>query len=555
MSYLPYAQSGFGSWLAATGSSVAVHAGIVMVGLGGLQQFFEASEAAQPNTEYTITLEQLDSDTLAGLVERLGTAGAEGETISGNDPDALESNDAEELAALAPEETPGIAADTAEAIEPEALEPEPEPDALEPTPEPETVEESLEAETLEPLPEPETVEATPEAETLEPLPEPETLEALPEPETLEELPEPETLEALPEPETIEALPETETVDAGTAEIADALTPEALAALEPLPPVSSTQPVSPVALGAGASRPESVSAVTPNVAAPAVGAVSATDQAERVTPAPQSIAAVSPSATAVTRVAPSSQTAQAIAPTQSAPQTIAAARPQLPAAAPQTRPSAVPRPPAPPPSAQDLALGDLIRRIRTSAADACLLALPRRDGTEGVGLALIASNDASMETFTATTLTEDDADVRQTRTLIDPRQCPAITYMRQNKDYPATRLGVRLDAAEVPNGGRLTGVLRGTAGKYVTLVLVDNNGVVQDLQRFVSFSGNIARFDVPVTRVGNARDTSQILLAIATQRPANILRERAGQLAQNVFAGLDSDLSENAALAFVTFDVR
>ncbi len=555
MSYLPYSQSGVGNWIAATGSSVAVHTGIVLIGLGGLQELFAPTEAAQPQTEYTITLEQLDSDTLAGLVERLGTAGAEGDTVEGNDPDALEGAEPEELAALAPEETPGVAADTAETVEPEALEPEPEPETvediddtetLEPLPEPETVEETLEAETLEPLPEPETVEATPEAETLEPLPEPETVEASPEAETLE---------PLPEPETVTALPDAESIDAGTADIADALEPDSLDALEPLPPVTPAQPVSPVALGSGpSSRPESVTAVTTGTAAPVAESV-APSTATSVSPSTQSVAAVSPSATAVTRVAPSSSTAQAVEPARPQAETVAAARPQLPDAPVRTNPSAAARPPAPPPSAQDLALGDLIRRIRTSAADSCLLALPRRDGEDGVGLALIASNDAAMGTFVESTLNEDDTDVRQTRTLVDPRQCPAVTYVRQNKDYPATRLGVRLDAAEVPNGGRLTGVLRGTAGKYVILLLIDNNGVVQDLQRFVSFSGNFARFDVPVTRVGNARDTSQMLLAIATRRPAAVLRDRAGQLAQNVFAGLESAFAEDASLAIVTFDVR
>ena len=52
-----------------------------------------------------------------------------------------------------------------------------------------------------------------------------------------------------------------------------------------------------------------------------------------------------------------------------------------------------------PSAQDLAVADLIRRIQTAVADACLLALPRRDGTDGVGLALISATDAAMEVTT------------------------------------------------------------------------------------------------------------------------------------------------------------
>jgi hypothetical protein len=90
---------------------------------------------------------------------------------------------------------------------------------------------------------------------------------------------------------------------------------------------------------------------------------------------------------------------------------------------------------------------------------------------------------------------------------------------------------------------------------VTLLLIDDNGVVQDLQRFLSFSGNLARFDVPVTRSGLAKDTSQILLAIASPRQPDALRERAGQLAQDVFAGLGGVTGDDTALAVATFDVR
>ena len=88
-----------------------------------------------------------------------------------------------------------------------------------------------------------------------------------------------------------------------------------------------------------------------------------------------------------------------------------------------------------------------------------------------------------------------------------------------------------------------------------LLLVDDNGVVQDLQRFLSFSGNFVRFDVPVNRAGNSRDTSQMLLAIATRRPPDVIRNRAGNLAQEVFVGLDGEFGPGASLAVATFDVR
>lgn len=408
MSFLPYDTAGPTSWIAAGGASALAHAALVFAALGGLAQILDLSEQPPPRPNFVVTLEQLQSDTLAGMIAQEGVAGAEG------DHSATEQNVGE---------TP------------------PAPDIENPQPEQPEIPPDMVPETPPPVP----------------------------------------------AETVAAVPV-----------------ETAVALPPLDPID-----------AGPIMGEILSPIAPDAGAP----VSTTP----------------------------------MMPVDSLTETLPLLQQALPIVA--MLPASAPAPSPPPQTAQDLAIGDLIQRIRTALADPCLLALPRRDGTDGIGLAMIAANDTAMAQFANTALTSEDSALRQTRTLVDPRQCPALTYVRQNRDYPATRLGLQLDAAEVPSGGRLTGVLRGTAGRYLLLVLVDNNGVVQDLQRFVSFSGNFARFDIPVTRAGDARDTSQILLAIATQRPANTLRDRAGQLAQDVFASLEGEVATSAALAIATFDVR
>ncbi len=216
---------------------------------------------------------------------------------------------------------------------------------------------------------------------------------------------------------------------------------------------------------------------------------------------------------------------------------------------------VPAPPPAPPTAQDLAVGDLIARIRAVPHQICLIALPRRDGQDGIGLALIASQDSAMEVFAQAALTAQDTGITQTRTLIDSRQCPTVKFVERNAAYPAMRLGIQIDTPAVASGGTITGVLRGVGGRYLTLVLVDDNGVVTNLQRFTSQAGNIARFDVPVTRVGLARDTSPLILAIATDRPMTPLVERFGMLATDVFLdALTRDFGD-ASLGLVTIDIR
>jgi len=455
VSILPYGRSDSRGWIFASGGSFATHAGVAVLLLGGLQPLLMPAPPTPEAPRYSVTLQPLDSDTLAGLELRDGLAGA--------DP-LQEGADAE---ALAPVTDPAdsLSAEDGDEDRVAAIDPEP----ADPTPQ------------LTPAP------VNPEPVVAEPV--------------------------TPDPLA------TDTEQAETAALVPVVAPPA--------PVDS--PVSPLI-------PEDTNPLIPETlsALPAAGV-------EPITAAP--VAAPGTTGAAAV-VAPDSslQPVSLVAP-QPAPD---AAAQEAAAASAASRPVA---------SAQDLAVGDLIRKIRDNGGPECLLTLPRRDGADGVGLDMMAAQDTSFADFSRTVLAQTETDLRQTRTLLDPRQCPAVDYVRDNRDYPATRLGLRIDAPTVASGGRLTGVLRGTGGKYVALLLVDNNGVVQDLQRFLSQSGNFTRFDVPVTRAGPQRDTAQMLLAVASTSPLQQLRERSDLLAADVFSGLQGTLTGREALAITTFDVR
>ncbi|PID35331.1 MAG: serine/threonine protein kinase [Rhodobacterales bacterium] len=495
MSFLPYGRRSSSGWLGAYGMSLALHGGVLVAFLALRGMTWTPPDPPAPEVNFTVTLERLDADTLAGIMLREGKAGAEG-----TDPaaDLPEDPEQPEESLTPPESEPEPEVDTA-----------PDPTAeVAPDPEPEL------APDPDPAPEPETVSE----------PEPTELAAIePEAVTPEPLASEPALNAI-QPEAVEAAP---VVTAGSdpSPVPTAVAPDSPALSPILPETVATAPVVP----AGSDPAPVPTAVTPD--SPALSPV----LSDTVATAPVVTAGNDPGLVS-TAVAPVDVGVATVAPVDGAdgPPVITA----------RTRPT----PPAPvraprPPSAQDLAIGDLIKRIRAQDADPCLTALPRRDGADGVGLAMVSAKDGVMEEFARALLTPEDA-IRQTRTLVDPRQCPALAYMRENRDYPATRMGLRVDTPEVVSGGRLTGVLRGVAGRNVTLLLIDDNGVVQDLQRFLAFSGNLVRFDVPVTRSGPA-----------TKRAPSQLRARNGQLAQDVFAGLTGELADSAYIATATFDVR
>lgn len=582
MNFLPYSGSGTFGWIAAGTVSAVVHGAVVFGVLTGARDWYAPPDAMdRPRAEYQITLERLETDTLAGLVERLGIAGG------ADQPDTLDpapEEEFDELAALAAEDAPPL----------------PEPDLPEPAPTEELTPEAPEPAEPEPV-EPDAPEQPAPADL--PIEDPEP--TLPEPveAAQPELPETELPQAAA-PDPVEAAPVEQPAPAPLAEDAVAAQvaeqapvvqgqPLDLTRTEPLapvvaPPVEAASPILPDA-SAEAGPGAAISALPPDdgaipilpdtfeTVAPVISAVPTTpgldplpeqpvESAAIVAPVAPEPEPVSPGADlAALPVAPETSAPEPVAPDASEPLAIAPESPAPLAVAPEApepleiQPEALtgqsPRPAPPPPSAQDLALGDLIQRIRAAADNPCLLALPRRAGNDGAALALVAPDDAAMQNFSDEVLTGEDAAIPQTRTLVDPRQCAALTFVRQNRDYPATRIGLRLDTEVIPTGGRLSGVMRGTAGRDVALLLIDNNGVMQSLNRFLSFSGNFARFDVPMTRVGQQRDTAQLLLAIASPTSLDPLRERSGQLAETALSDLPPAIASQAALAIVTFVVE
>ena len=77
MSILPYGSSSHFGWIAASGSSLAAHMVLGAMVIGAMHPLWTSSSVPESRPEYQITLQRLDSDTLAGLAVQEGLAGAE----------------------------------------------------------------------------------------------------------------------------------------------------------------------------------------------------------------------------------------------------------------------------------------------------------------------------------------------------------------------------------------------------------------------------------------------------------------------------------------------
>lgn len=216
---------------------------------------------------------------------------------------------------------------------------------------------------------------------------------------------------------------------------------------------------------------------------------------------------------------------------------------------QSAPSAVA------PTPEEIALNNLVQKIRDRLGDPCLVALPQHQSGGDTLVIVVADQDRAINTFAQAVLNDTDTPIEHRSVLIDARQCPALNLARESANYPSFRLSMNLRTPIVSSGGRLVGTIDNVAGMYTSLLLIDDNGVVQDLRRFTSFVSGRAEFDVPVSRAGTARDTSQLLFAIATQTRPNTISQRAGRLAEDFFPALQAELGSGSIIALVPFEVR
>ena len=546
MSFLPHGSPRAVPWYGSFAASFAAHAGIVSFVLFSGVVVLVPTPPERETPEITVSLEILDAAFVEEL-EPVDDSNLVPEDAEITAPEDILAETPDELAALAPDE---------DLLAPEEQLLEPEPEISEPeVVEPEPLEPEVSApEVVEPEPlAPEVTE--PEPEVIEPQPaQPEVAELLPEPEP-EPLPEPEVI--APEP----TAPEPEVV----AEVPDLPDPTPIAPQAPEPTAPQIEDLLAIddavvnPLGEGGSAvlpPDDILPLTEEFAALAPEP----EQPEATILAPEVVEEAAPI------VLPQESTEE---PAETAPvPEVAALLPEIVEETPQA-PAEVAEDPAEPatpaapavqplanPTASDVAIGQLLRRIRATAQEQCTLALPRRAGGDALaGLAMIGADEAVLDAQALVILDGLDFVPVQTRELLDPRQCATLDALRASDSYPANRIGLSLDRATLRSGDLLTGRVLGAGGLFVTLLLVDDNGVVQDLAPFVSLDGNTPVFEAPVARSGPARATRQVLVAIGTTGAPLDLSDRIGQEAQDVFGPIPSNTLQTMVFGVATFDVQ
>lgn len=220
----------------------------------------------------------------------------------------------------------------------------------------------------------------------------------------------------------------------------------------------------------------------------------------------------------------------------------------------TLPPALGTPLAAPDEATRL-IGALLSRIRSVEAPPCTIALPRRSTEARVGLSLIGPDRDALSLYGAQLSEGLPTPVSSVLEVVDPRQCAALDALAQTTAYPASRIGFQLESSTLTNGETLQARVIGAGGLALAVLLIDDNGIVQDLSRFTTLDGADPVIAAPVSRAGEGRDTRQLLIVFGTTGVPLAFDGFDGRPAQALFNSLDPQRLAQSAFAVVSFDVR
>ena len=212
-------------------------------------------------------------------------------------------------------------------------------------------------------------------------------------------------------------------------------------------------------------------------------------------------------------------------------------------------------------APDQALhGAVLSHLRALPDIPCFAALPALNADGRLHLEVFGPARGGLESFRAGLEAETGPVPGLVAQTVTQGQCDTLDFIRRNRAYPDHDLILTLTARRIATGGQLEGAIQARAeGRAIALLLVDNAGRVQSLERFLSHRPGGAGFAIPLTRQGPAVETWQLLLAVATDSPLQSLATlNRPQEAATVFARLRAEFATRGLtpdLAMVAFSLN
>lgn len=128
-------------------------------------------------------------------------------------------------------------------------------------------------------------------------------------------------------------------------------------------------------------------------------------------------------------------------------------------------------------------------------------------------------------------------------LVTRAQCEALSFARSQSDSPEADLPIFADTTEIRSGAELSGEIRNLKRSYVYLVIIDDEGIVQEIgdDSLWLIDRHTIGFRAPFTLTGGPVGTVQLLLSIASDRPLLAIAEHEHEEAGRYFTALQDEI--------------
>ncbi len=189
---------------------------------------------------------------------------------------------------------------------------------------------------------------------------------------------------------------------------------------------------------------------------------------------------------------------------------------------------------------------------------CFLALPSISSQEKMILSGFSNEKSSWPNFQKALVKNTRFETPGRLASISDAQCEVITFARQSNSYPSYSVSLQLDFSSIKNGEFIAGKLFIDEGQYLNLLLIDDEGTAININRFVNIEKNNSTFQLQVNLTGGEVSTSQLLLAIVTDRLLDSMRSPEATPVSKLLSDIKTEIeSKNISmdLALTAFEVK
>jgi serine/threonine-protein kinase len=143
-------------------------------------------------------------------------------------------------------------------------------------------------------------------------------------------------------------------------------------------------------------------------------------------------------------------------------------------------------------------------------------------------------------------------------VVTPPQCPAITFLNKVRGEAARTPRISLGSVKIKPNETLAGNIENFANRVVELLLISEDGQVQNLSYLLKPGTDALSFAIDMKRAesGLGANVPQLVMAVATPRVLDSLRQPTAMPADQFFLQVLSEaqranLTINAAARYVT----